>query len=421
MKLYYVGNIVCAKEIKPFEINIMYSKLFDHRSENNSNFRLSNKIFNYICSYLPYYKNDYEGITNNELNEYLKLIPFSDLYYQHLQKEKIVVEIIEDESGMFYGKELLTGLLFPLNNKSVNSTFYYIDNQYESRIEKIDTYKDKNLERFSCILILNEAANANYINSYISKNKGNKSFISSITKYYNDNVFNKEIVEKEKEPDLRQNEITKIMGTIEYLLNLIKINNNNLYLEQKEKYNDLFKDPDEKYMNASKFKYREPSKSDLLKFLSNLKISLLICKSNCNNLNEYLDIIIKKYLSKNINNENSETDLQINDIDNIMELFLSDKEKYNAIEQRNILNKIAKLYILIIKLNNNSIIDLDKSYFKDDLDGIYSEMISLYNEGTIDNCPNIENIDVTLENTFNEVININFKKMNKGIIKKLVK
>ena len=421
MKLYYVGNIVCAKEIKPFEINIMYSKLFDHRSENNSNFRFSNKIFNYICNYLPYYKNDYEGITNNELIEYLKLIPDFDLYYQHLQKEKIVVEIIEDESGMFYGKELLTGLLFPLNNKPADTIFYYAVGQYESKIEKIDTYKDKNLERFACILILNEAANANYINSYISKNKDNKSFISSITKYCNDNVFNKEIVEKEKEPDLRQNEITKIMGTIEYLLNLIKINNNNLYLEQKEKYNDLFKDPDEKYMNASKFVYREPSKSDLLKFLSSLKISLLICKSNCNNLNEYLDIIIKEYLSKNINNENSETDLQINDIDNIMELFLSDKDKHNAVEQRNILNKIAILYILIIKLNNNSIIDLNKSYINDDLDAIYSELILLYDKGIIEKCPNIDDKTITLENTINEIKNINFIKQNKSIIKKLVK
>lgn len=419
MKLYYVGTLMSASKPVPHKLEIKYYQYFNHNSMNETGEYLIQSEYNYIKKYMSLFLNTATGIDDKQLISYLKKIRGFDMCYQYLKNEEIVFEIIEDEFGMFYGKELITGLLFPLSTKANDTKFFYRRNTSGDHIlDKFDIYSDKNMERFACVLLFKEAASANYINNYLKENN-NKTFINAITRHYNDNVFNKEIIEKEKEPDLRQDEITKIMGTIEYFLNVLKILNNDIYIEQKNKYNDLFKDPDEKYLNASKFKYRQPSKKDLLKFLSNLKLSLIICKNNCNNISEYLNVIINMYLNKN--NDADDIKLQINDIDNMMELFLTDKEKYNAVEQRNILNKFARLYILIIKLNNIPIINLDKSYFKDDLDGIYSEMISLYNEGIINIYPSITNNNITLKNTYDEIMNIQFKKINKNGIKKLVK
>ena len=284
MKLYYVGTIFGSAEPTPHKFEMNFYRYFNHNSISNNSEKLDKKTYGYIQRYMGAYLDLDTGIEDKLLINCLNKLQKYEFYRSYLVHDEIVFEIIEDESGMFYGKELITGLLFPLTREINETKMYYQSRSTgDHKLEKIDVYVDKNMERFAKIIKFKECASANYINSYLANNK-KKEFIERITKYYNENVFNKEIIEKEKEPDLRQNEITKIMGTIELLLNSIKIINNNTYLEQKEKYDELFRDPDEKYLNASKFKYREPSKKDLLIFLSNLKVSLIICKNNCNNI-----------------------------------------------------------------------------------------------------------------------------------------
>ena len=122
----------------------------------------------------------------------------------------IIYEIVESIDGNYYGKELLTGLLFPIREKAIVEYFYNYDNDHS--IEKRFTYKDDNIDRFKYILHEDDVASINKVEEYLNKRDETK-YIANIKALHNENVFNKEIILKENEPLETQNELTILMHT----------------------------------------------------------------------------------------------------------------------------------------------------------------------------------------------------------------
>lgn len=220
MKIYYVGNLY---ENKIFNHPIFEQKLErkDYTPSNLSyiNLKLCREDYNYLKSKLTDYRSTNKPIDNKRLIEILnKIDPF---YSSQSALSRIYYEIIESEDGTKYGKEILSGLLFPLELNPRIKYYYGYGEEWNLVMEK--TYTDENIARFRYILSINGVASINDIEKYKAQSEKNKlDLIKNITYYYKENVFNKQIIEKQIEPLKEQNILTKLMEDIEYLLQLLK-------------------------------------------------------------------------------------------------------------------------------------------------------------------------------------------------------
>lgn len=358
---------------------------------------------NHECNGLPTLSPGYGMITDKTILKYLDDTPF----YISGNYSTIIYEIFEDINGNLYAKELLTGLLFPFTSDDNSTTNYSLN---DNMIEKNWSHTDDNMAKTKYTVIFNQVASKNMINEY----KRKIVLRGKIVKLYDENVFQKEIFEKRKKILETQNEHTKLMEDIELLLELLKKQNKKIYLKLKDEYKKI-KNGKEDTLVAI-----EPTVGDFKRLLSKIKLYSTVGED----LPNYLSNIINDYYVKMISNTIKNEDLSINDLDNIMELFLISKDDYEIKMQRHIIKKISILYLFVIKSNMDNIDTnkLNESYFKDNLKTILLHILALNDIEIIKNVPNVNFDDnITVESIFNMIKEIEFFKTDKDRVKNLIK
>ena len=419
MKVYYLGSLFAnsssdkSKYVAKFEKDYYYITNLNH-----FNLEIEATECEYLKDHLSIYSGVMAGITDEKLIKILNK-SYKGLNRTRNREERIIYEIIVDKDGYKYGKELFTGLLFPLEINPKIEYFYNRNNMWTLSLNQ--TYTNDNMARFEYILSIDGVASLNTINKYrdIQKNKKNFDvYISTIKKLYNENVFRKPIIEKEVEPLKEQNILTKLMEEIEYLLGLLKQYNTDSYNKLSLEYKKL-KDNSNDSLVAT-----DPSKKELENFLANVKLTLLVNENKKDSLSEYLTDAAVRYFNRLNSNELSNQDLNINDIDVLTEMFLSNKDNYTAIEQRNILTKFSMLYLFVTKanINNINIEDLKESYFSKNLKTIILLIFELYEINIITTPITITyNDNITIEKVIETIKSIQFNKIENDKIKNLTK
>ena len=323
----------------------------------------------------------------------------------------IIYKQIEDEHGNLYAKELLTGLLFPLAIAINSHTNYLYNNDgYNKQIKQIQDYEYDTMAKTKYVVVSNQIASKNMIDEYKRK------FLlkGKIKKLYNENVFQKEIIEKKEKTFEKQNEHTKLMEDIELLLELLKKQNPKAYSKLKEEYKKIKNGKDDTLVAI------EPTIEDFKRLVSKIKLY----STAGEDLPNYLSNIIEDYYVKMVTNNLSDKDLSIDDLDNIIEMFLISKDDYEINMQRQILKQISMLYLFVIKsnINNININKLNNSYFKDNLKTILLNVLALNDIEIIKNTPNVNFDDnITVESIFNMIKEFEFNKVDKEKVKNLIK
>ena len=351
-------------------------------------------------------RSSFKEITDETILKYLNDISF----YITNNHSTIIYEKFEDENGNSYAKEILTGLLFPLTLDD-NSTTNYTQN--DDIINKVWTRTDDNMAKIKYTVVFNQIASKNMIDEYQRKILLRK----KIKKLYNENVFQKEIVKKKEKVLETQNEHTKLMEDIELLLELLKKQNQKAYSQLKEEYKKIKNGKDDTLVAI------EPTIGDFKRLISKIKLHLMIEK-DFKDLPSYLSNIIENYYIKMVSNSINDEDLSVNDLDSIMEIFLSSKDDYEIKIQRHIIKKICILYLFVIKSNidNINVNKLNESYFKDNLKTILLHILALNDMEIIKNAPSVNFDDnITLESVFNMIKDIEFNKHDKEKVKNLIK
>jgi len=338
---------------------------------------------------------------------------------------EIIYEIVKDTNGNLFGKELHTGLLFPILSKSNLNIDYKIttlkdkDNCNRIYLKGTEILNFNSLYKCEIIMIGNQIANQNEIDEY--KNRFNKWFFKTnkkkkyqaFIKYlYNKNVFKESFMlenEEKKVVELEKENIeTSLMEEIEYNLIKLKGIDENLYLEYKTKYQNLINS----FIN----------KENLALLLGEIEFSFIFNKQGIDDILEIINKLKYEYLDNFINNSNNKINLDIKKLDKINELFLKVKNKYDFKSQRSILNNLAFLYLMevIRNIDTIDINDLNNSYFISHLKSIII-WIRLLIDYDIIECSYIISLrdEVSLNIIMDIIKNVKFKNIDKDKIKKI--
>ena len=412
MKISYSGKILKYRQtpVKDYFILERHETRILNKKNLINKFKLNDEDFKCLRSNINKYNNNKYGITSSELIDILDKV---NLHLSWYDSYNIIYEIVEDTDGNRYAKEIITGLIFPLGKFYDRKYFYSLENEV---IKKESKYINYNLARFGAIVKEDGVASINEVNSYVNKQDDktySRSFKNNLQNYYNENVFNKGIILKENEQLERLDDTTILMEDIEYILNLLKIKNIELYNKYYNEYQKL-------YIGKNTNNIYIPKKRDFSNLLSKIKLSLLINDSKCNNIIEFLDIATQNYFNKLISNEKKGTNINLIDVENFTDMFLKSKDNYTITDQRDILKKISLLYIFVIKDNINNIdySILENSYFKENIKTMILNINELNENNIIDSVSLDFSKIYSLEETFNIIKSINFKEKD---IKKLIK
>lgn len=155
-----------------------------------------------------------------------------------------------------------------------------------------------------------------------------------------------------------------------------------------------------------------------------IEFYLNFSKKNTDSIDNYLDELKKEYLINLIENNNKKTDLTIEELDKITELFLKTKNNYSIIDQRKILKTISLIYLFEVMENkdNIDIRVLENSYFKDNIKSIILGIKSLQEIGILENNINLYlDKDISIINVVNIIKELKVKKIDLEESKKLIK
>ena len=319
----------------------------------------------------------YLKIEDNEIIKYLNNL------YKELNKDvvthinnvsniygdvtQIVYELLKDKDGNLFGKELYTGKLFPIYNSKCEKYDYqiiinYNDNKYFFELEIIPTIEVSSLFKCNCFIVGHQVADLNDFNKYINmfrgrrlfkkhENKEIEKYKNNIIKYSQSNVFKEDNIEKKEIVKVKQSIETTLMEDVEYFLMNLKNINKDLYLEYKDKYDNLLS--------------KEINREELALFLGEIEFISLFKKRNIEGILEYINNLKEEYLNNFINKNNIKTDIDLKKIDKITELFLRIKDRFSLLNQREVLKNLAFLYLMEVYENIDiiTIEELNDSYF----------------------------------------------------------
>ena len=233
----------------------------------------------------------------------------------------IVFEKIIDKDGVVYGKELYTGLIFPLMRQNDFKTYRYnvsmrtFNTEKRHKLQCVVNYNIPSLSLCEAIIGSVEIANQNEVLEYQNKfskgfgrKKRQREFEEDIRTWYNKNVYNYEIVPKkeefkEKKELLNQSSETKVMDNIEYLLMKLKKVNNELYSKYQNEYNELLSG-----LTGDNLINLRPT--TLLGFQSleaSIEIELFTNKHQANSILECLNTLEKEYLNNVLTGADKQT------------------------------------------------------------------------------------------------------------------
>lgn len=155
-----------------------------------------------------------------------------------------------------------------------------------------------------------------------------------------------------------------------------------------------------------------------------IEFYLNFSKKNTDSIDNYLDELKKEYLINLIENNDKKTDLTIEELDKITELFLKTKNNYSIIDQRKILKTISLIYLFEVMENkdNIDIRVLENSYFKDNIKSIILGIKSLQEIGILESNINLYlDKDISIINVVNIIKELKVKKIDLEESKKLIK
>lgn len=437
-KTYYKGNISLLSEnrlIKVYNIgkydkrNLDFFKSCNDAFSNNET-KAMEKTLN---SLLEKERKNITGLFPKLYEKKKKNLSLTPHY-----NSEIIFEKIMDEDGECYGKELYTGLIFPifdLSNKKVvniNEEIYYSskkDNTFfpEYDIEYVLTLNinfDK-MDKCDAIISDYEVADINEVNDYLGVKKHKRKLkkeISRISQLAYKNVYNSEIVPMHKEEIKRekQDEMTIIMENIEFLLEKLGTIDSNLKDKYEKKYELLLNSEEELLTN------NPLTKISLTRLEGEIEYAISYSRSSSSDIVLYLENLKKEYLNNFISNNGNKTDITLQEIDKLNELFLKMKSSYNLKVQREVIRNISFIYLMEVYENIGIISkeELEESYFIDNKKSIIIAIESLIRMGLIEDNIIIDyNSDFSAEEMLNIISNIKFKQNteNKGTTRILEK
>ena len=412
MKKYYVGFLCLTSDILQKKYGYFPNRknvtLYD--VDNAKETILLNGIF---------YDENIDDVVQSKIEPLLKdkfrksEMQFYLKKYYSIKPVRIIYEIVEYKNYLF-AKELYTGKLFPI----VNSHFILQPvEDHRCRNFCFSLVKNSDVMILSKIIVINsDVANKNKVADYQNKYKFifKKNYIKKIERLYDENIFKEEIKENEPIIKEKQNAITVEMENIEFLIEQVTD------LNEKEKFKKKYTE-----ILESSFPTIKPlSLETLVTLEAEIEFYLNFSKKNTDSIDNYLDELKKEYLINLIENNNKKTDLTIEELDKITELFLKTKNNYSVIDQRKILKTISLIYLFEVMENkdNIDIRILENGYFKDNIKSIILGIKSLQEIGILENNINLYlDKDISIINVVNIIKELKFKKIDLEESKKLIK
>jgi hypothetical protein len=386
MKTYYKGKISYELCEKTFDDNYIYLKfnggrptkgnwslVFSHLPEGLKSDDFYS-LFRYIDDVWINNKLS-QGVYVDDENAIRDLDRATKEYHpSYLKKSSpaLIFEKIVDENGNIFAKELITGVVFPFGcYENVSREYYISKGPYRNsdivNIKLVIDYKPNVSIMDKCCVFVDEIgiADNNEINWWqraYKRNKKRKSLFKELTELANKNVFNSELIPIKKRYENRnaQNPITITMENIEYLLQQLKLVNEQEYLECSNKYNNIISGD-----NCTRLV--------LAPLEAEIEFYLKMNKKNVNNINEYLDLVKTSYLKGLLYDQIIEDKLELSEVDEFEDMFLKAKDSYSPASQRKVLKDLAFIYLLEVYTNIETIEYeyLENSYFSDNLKTIY--------------------------------------------------
>lgn len=424
MKMFYKGvicynNYVYHDNILLGQVNAFKFDRYSSLIPNNINQEDENTLIDYINNHL------YSQLTidNQEIIHIIKKYFKSELKINAANiNVPIIYEIINDIDNNKYGKELYSGLIFPIFvsndiNTKYRLTMNILDGQRQVSIEKKTDFNISSVASLKTVIVEKGIANNNEILKYqnnfmpLFKKFKKQKFIDNITKLYNMNVYYEEIIEQKpviierKKP----NKEISIMENIEYLLQKLFNKNTTSYNKYNEEYQSIINEKNTLSLNPLNI-------VTLTNLESKIEFALMDNKYNITNISEYIYNIKCEYLNNIINDNSEKTTISLIEINKIVDLFLGVKDEYSLLDQRKVLNDIAMLYILEImeNIDNITVEDLNNSYFEDYLKSIIININALINLNIITTDLQINlSQNLTCENVLNIIKGIKFNIKNK--------
>ena len=370
------------------------------------------------------------------LDREYKELPFE--WWADEAYDSIIYEKVVDEDGNIYGKEILTGNLFPLDevaDKSIGykeytiqkSSNYYYGSDFILTIKQ--RFKHKNFARITTITGANRIASPNEVDEYKTQydtgfrhEKKKETFLRKITELSKTNTLLEEVEvftlkpkKKEKKQRETQDNTTKVMESIEYLIRKLKKINPEKAKEFNEKYETALSEEDILSKNNI-------SLATLINLETSLEFELMFTKGENSTLTGKLEELKREYLTHFVTCSKDKTKITLDDLDKLMELFLKTKDNYSLIEQRKILRNFASVYMFEVKENESEITlkRLEDSYFEDLKKSIMICIDALIENGFVKSNMITElTKEETTEEMFNLIRSFEFNKLSKEQIKEL--
>ncbi len=419
-KIYYKGDLILLEGDIPFQDVIAlqhYSGSFNIKFKSKYGWKNDKvrKVEKLLESSGPETIRVTDPIIVKDLEEYFK--SDIDKLIKNSKKIQIIGELIQGEDHEFYLEELFTKLCFPIGNFYIKQ--HDIDRRYVdesiARYGYFDNFiisvaSNPSIEKLNVVVYNKQVADINEVNGYLHQFTGifhkrkEQEFINTIMYLCNKNTFNQEIkrVMEVKKEYPKPKTINTLLIDIDYNLNILRIQNQELYEKINKDYEEL-----KKSSNLTR--------EELAMFLGRIEASIKLDKKCINNIFEYLKSIKEQYLN-NFFNDNLESILTINEIENDIILFLNVQDNYTYFEVNECLKLFAFIYLMEIYVvkNNINIEILNNSYLKEKrfLNLIVSSIIELQENGIIEK--EIMIVDLNNLESIEGVLNliVNMKRVN---------
>lgn len=428
MTKYYIGSLeqIGLNKIK---IGIVYYVKQEKRYYASQTFKVrtsaySNFFFGKMFAM-------YEGNSSNDLSSDELQIINKFLNKNKKNTYSVIYEIVTDQNGCIYGKELLSGLLFPINEYAnyLSKSSFEIGYSYGENYSR-DCYLNQttechhaNYEHIKFVITDHKVATQNDLDNY--RERYTKSFnhkhklkkhLKLLSNSYKSNVFSNTPVIDEFTLPLEPTPESLLMDNIEYLL--LKLSNYNQELSNKYmvEYQNLLTD-------NSSLKVM-PANTTSLKLLEHkIKLALSGDKGNALNIIDYLNNLCKTYLESFLTNNSSSTKITLEELDKLYENYLIISSDFSLPAQRNISRNFTLLYLLEIKENISTIniTDLSNSYVSKNLKSFLITIDALNSLNLIEPISIDLFHQLTIENIINMISQIQFKKITTEQTTELIK
>lgn len=429
MTKYYKGSLFLVSELNNEYSDTMYyahNHIIDYKSSSFYK-NVFMKLFYDLQKILEESIRDTseEQVINDKrlIKELDKIIDKKQTVYGKLS---IIYEIVTDQNNNLYGKELYTGMLFPLSKpyysrevscklfsssdivwvSEYNTIFYRYDDvhfknnsgsyfylkmrfdddavligpmqylEYERfRIDKYPLlkydfnvkakYNFPNALKCECLIYEKGIADINEVNAYQNM------FKRGLTRKRKQQTFERMIIEYanknvyKEEIVLKKEEqiIREKQTTLTSMMENIEFLLIKLSKVNNEAYLKYQKEYDDLINGTNDELNIKPLQvATLAPLEANIEFSLYFNKKDASSILEYLIKTKEEYLKNFLSGNEIKTTLTLDELEKINELFLKAKAEYSPVDQRNILKNLSFLYLMELKEN---ISDIQEEKLKD--------------------------------------------------------